>query len=172
MIIGVTGHRDLQEECLSNYEKQVHDLLVILKREHSNVVIYSSLSYGADRLVVQEGIKLNIPFTVVLPMPKDKYILDFNNESLVEFESLLSKAKEVITIALHNGITLNGISSYSKQRDIQYEACGHYIADNCNNLFALWDGKYIGLTGGTGEIVKHYLKAESKNLHHIIVARK
>ena len=41
------------------------------------------------------------------------------------------------------------ISQYNKFRDLQYEASGHYIADKCNTLLALCDGKYIGLTGGT-----------------------
>ncbi len=169
--IGVTGHRDLKQECLEYYKKQVYKLLVNLKSEHSNVVIYSPLSDGADRLVVQEGMKLDIPFVAVLPVPKDKYLMDFNESSLEEFESLLNKAQEIITMPLCNNSTLDEVSSYSKQRDRQYEACGHFIADCCDNLIALWDQKFIGLVGGTGEVVKYYLQTQDKGLFHLLVSR-
>ncbi|MDF1879024.1 hypothetical protein JHD46_05145, partial [Sulfurimonas sp. SAG-AH-194-C20] len=158
--IGVTGHRDLTIECISYYEVQVHSLLSSLKREHTDVIICSPLSDGADRLVVKEGISLSIPFIAILPMPKDKYIRDFDNNSLDEFNYLLHQAQEIIITPLHGNNTLDKISSYSNQRDLQYEACGYYIADNSDNLIALWDGKFIGLTGGTGEIVKYYLNTQ------------
>ncbi len=171
MIIGVTGHRDLKEECLGYYEKQVHLLLADLKRKYSNIMIYSPLSDGADRIIVQEGIKLSIPFIAVLPMPKDKYIMDFNNHSLKEFENLLKQAEEIITTSLCHGNNLEEISAYSTQRDMQYESCGHYIVDSCDSLIALWDGKYIGLIGGTGEIIKYYLNKHNHSLHHLLVSR-
>ncbi len=169
--IGVTGHRDLKQECLSYYKEQVYSLLIDLKREHTKVVVYSPLSDGADRLVVKEGIKLDIPFIVALPMPKDKYIVDFNNDSLEEFDRLLNQAQDVSIAPLYGNNTLDEISSYSNQRDLQYEACGHYIADHSDSLIALWDGKYIGLAGGTGEIVKYYINKQNHKLHHLLVSR-
>lgn len=170
-VIGVTGHRDLKQECLLYYEKQVRSLLIDLKNKYSNIVTYTSLSDGADRLVVKAGIKLGISFIVVLPIPKDKYEIDFDDDSLREFKSLLNQAQEIISIPLSEDTTLDEISSYSPQRDIQYEAAGHYIAENCDSLIALWDGKYIGLVGGTGEIVKYYLTKQDHVLNHLLVSR-
>ncbi|NOR56594.1 MAG: hypothetical protein GQ531_10375 [Sulfurovum sp.] len=100
MIVGVIGHRDLKEECVSYYEEQVYSLLIDLKRKHTDVVVYSLLADGADRMVVKAGTKLDIPFIVVLPVPKDKYITDFDDNSLKEFESLLNQAQEIIAMTL------------------------------------------------------------------------
>jgi len=54
---------------------------------------------------------------------------------------------------------------------MQYEATGHYIANNSNILIALWNGQYIGLRGGTGEIVKYYKQKEQYKLYHLLVSR-
>jgi len=170
-IIGVTGHRDLKEECLEDYSQQISKLLFDLKQQYTDMIIYSPLSDGADRLVVKEGIKLNIPFAAILPMQKEKYIMDFDETSLKEFNQLLCKAYKTITIPLHKGSTNDLISSYSLQRDYQYEDCGRYVADRCDSLIALWDGKYIGLKGGTGEVVKYYLRMKNNILQHIKVDR-
>ena len=158
--VGVTGHRDLKKNSLIYYKKQVYSLLVNLKRKHTHLIIYSPLSDGADRLIVKEGIKLDIPFVVIMPMSKDKYISDFDSSSLKEFNTLVSQAQEIITTP-----------NCPNKRDLQYEFCGHYIADNCDSLIALWDGRYIGLIGGTGEIVKYYLEQKYNNLYHIYVSR-
>jgi len=170
-ILGVTGHRDLKEECIEYYSKQIHELLFKLKTNYPDIIIYSPLSDGADRLVVKEGIKLNIPFSVILPMQIEKYIMDFKENSLKEFEQLLCKADKIVTISLHKNNTEESISTYSLQRDYQYEDCGRYIANSCDRLIALWDGNYIGLKGGTGEVTKYYLETKNSILHHIKVDR-
>jgi len=172
IIIGVTGHRDLKEECLEDYLQQISKLLFDLKQQYTDMMLYSPLSDGADRLVVQEGIKLNIPFVAILPMQKEKYIMDFDEISLKEFNQLLYEAYKITTIPLHKGSTNDSISLYSLQRDYQYEDCGRYVADKCDSLIALWDGKYIELRGGTSEVVKYYLRTKVAKLFHILVSRK
>jgi hypothetical protein len=169
--IGVTGHRDIKKSCIKFYSLQVYKLLSTLKKKYKNIVILSSIANGADRLVVYEAIKLNIPYTVVLPMEKELYKIDFNKDSTKQFEILLDSAIDVITLPLKEGNTTKLISQYNKFRDSQYEFAGHYIANNCNNLLALWDGKYIGLTGGTGEIVKYYKTKKNFKLFHFYVLR-
>lgn len=171
MIIGVTGHRDLKDECISYYEEQVSSLLIDLKREYIDIVIYSPLSDGADRLIVYEAIKLGIEYIAVLPMPQEKYIMDFDIKSAVEFNALINNAKDIVTIPLVNYNTIEEISDYGEQRDLQYEASGRYIADNCDALVALWDEKYINLVGGTGEIVKYYKNQQRYRLYHLLVSR-
>ena len=170
-VVGITGHRDLKLECLDYYREQLFALLVTLKARHTNVLIYSPLSDGADRLIVKEGIKLDIPFVAVLPMLKEQYIRDFERDSREEFNALLGLAQGTITIPLCQDNTLADITYYSSQRDKQYEACGHFIAKNCKTLVALWDGKDIGLVGGTGEIVKFYLTQKNAVLQNLSVSR-
>ncbi len=169
--VGITGHRDLKKECIYYYQNQVHSLLADLQKKHNEIVIYSPLADGADRLIVYEAIKLGIEYIVVLPMPKESYIMDFENGSEIEFNTLLENAKDITVIPLMNDNTLEKISNNGVYRDMQYEACGYYLADSCEILIALWDGKYIGLAGGTGEIIKHYIMKQRYILYHLLVSR-
>ena len=150
--IGITGHRNLDEKFIENYKQKVSIKLKKLKKEYSEIILYSALADGADRLIVYEAIKLDIKFVAILPMKKDVYENDFNTISKIEFDKLLNKAYSIVQIAQKN--------TFSK--DIQYELSGHYISDNSKLLFALWDGKDTGLQGGTSEIVKYHLKNEKE----------
>jgi len=169
--VGITGHRNLKKECIYYYQKQVHSLLADLQKKHTEIIIYSPLSDGADRLIVYEAIKLGIEYIAVLPMPKEIYIIDFDTESVIEFNTFIKNAKDITMIPLANDNTLEEISNHGGQRDMQYEAAGHYIADTCNALVALWDGKSIGLVGGTGEIVRYYTNKHRSRLYHLLVSR-
>ncbi len=169
--VGITGHRDLKEECIEHYEKKVSELLQELQKKHKELVVYSPLADGADRLVVKEAQKLNIPYIAILPMPKNHYIIDFDANSKKEFDSMLNRASEVVTLPLCKDSTLEDISTYNKQRDTQYEAVGHKVADLSDTLIALWDGKHIGLRAGTGEIVEYFKNKKSGVLSHLLVAR-
>lgn len=160
--IAITGHRNLNKEKIPRYRHEVCQQLEILKLQYSEVLIYSALSDGADRLVVHEAISNHIGFIAVLPMPKNIYIEDFDEASKNEFEELIKKAIYVIEIEPLTNPSLN--------KDIQYECAGHYISDQCDVLFALWDGTYNGLQGGTSEIVKYHL-TQNKPLWHLKVLR-
>lgn len=169
--VGITGHRNLKKDCIYYYQKQVHSLLADLQKKHTEIIIYSPLADGADRLIVYEAIKLGIEYIAVLPMTKERYIMDFNNTSAIEFNTLLENAKDITMIPLMNDNTLEQISNHGVHRDMQYEACGYYIADSCEVLVALWDGKSIGLAGGTGEIIKYYIMKQKYILYHLLVSR-
>jgi len=158
--IGITGHRDLNKEQLALYQRKVFLELKQLQNKYDKIIILSPLSDGADRLIVEQALKLDIEFIVALPMPLKEYEKDFTCSSKDEFYSLLSKAKKIITL-----------EDVDKDRDTLYEQAGHYISDNCDILFALWDGKHTGLKGGTSEIVEYYTSKRVYSLYHLIVSR-
>ena len=169
--VGITGHRYLKPNCINHYQKEVSKLLKKLQQKHKDIVIYSPLADGADRLIVNEAIKLNIPYIAILPMPKENYIMDFDKNSKQEFELLLNNANDIMILPLCKGSTIESIATYTKERDLQYEAVGHKIADISDNLIALWDKKDIGLIGGTGEIVKYFKNKKLGILSHLMVSR-
>lgn len=160
--IGITGHRELRKEKITQYKLEVLKQLKILKQQYSKVIIYSSLADGADRLVVHEAIKENIDFIAILPMKKSIYLEDFDCDSKHEFEELIQKAKQIIVMDIPIDISFN--------KDIQYELASKYISDNSDILLALWDGTYNGLEGGTSETVKYHL-SKNKKLWHLKVDR-
>jgi hypothetical protein len=160
--IGVTGHRNLDKRFIKQYSKMVFSELSNLKQIHSKIMLYSAIADGADRLVVNEAIKLNIDFIAILPMKKEMYKDDFNTSSKIDFEALLEQSHEIAYIP-HDNLFI---------RDLQYELAGHYISDKCDILFALWDGRDTHLQGGTSEIVKYHQSKNNKIISHIKVDRK
>lgn len=158
--VGVTGHRDLDKMFIKDYQYKIYKKLLELKQDYSEVVLFSALADGADRLVVHEAIKLNIRLIAVLPMQKELYKDDFDVTSKIEFDKLLTKAHDIVQIT--------HIDIFSKE--LQYELAGKYISDHCDILIALWDGKYNNLQGGTSEIVSYHLE-NKKELWHLKVGR-
>lgn len=158
--VGITGHRDLDKRFIEEYKKQVFNKLDELKQKYHEIILLSALADGADRLVAHEAIKLEIRLIAVLPMQKELYKDDFDVTSTIEFDELLTKAYEILTITHKKPFSKN----------TQYELAGHYISDNSDMLFALWDGKDTHLQGGTSEIVKYHLK-NKKELWHLKVGR-
>jgi len=94
-------------------------------------------------------------------MQKELYQYDFDTTSNLEFEKLLEKVDDIVT--------LPHIKPFN--RDIQYELLGKYMSDNSDILFALWDGKYNNLQGGTSEIVKYHMLKDKYTLYHLLVSR-
>ena len=158
--IGIAGHRNLNKRFIKKYKKQVFKKLDELKQKHNEVILFSPLADGADRLIVYEAMKLGIKYIAVLPMQKELYQEDFDSTSKLEFDKLLKNAEHILTI------------SHTKPfiRDRQYELVGQYISENSDILIALWDGRYNNLQGGTGEIVKYHIKNQ-KELWHLKVLR-
>ncbi len=170
--IGAIGHRDLKQGCKSHYMIEISRLLISLKKKYNNITIYSPLSEGADRLIVEEAIKVGIEFIALLPMDQKHYISDFDTKSKEKFKLLISKAKKIITLPLLSNNKPNStIKDSDIQRDRQYESAGHYIADSCDIVIALWDEKNNKLRGGTSETINYYLKKETYDLYYLPVSR-
>ena len=161
--IGITGHINLKAECILYYRNELLRILKVLKNRYTKVVLYSALADGADRLIVEVAMRLNIEYIAVLPMPKTDYCTDFTEVSSVQFEYLLEHALSIVEMPFY--------SANGKDRDLQYEASGIFISDMCDILIALWDGKHTYLKGGTGEIVKYHLSKKCYSLYHLLVSR-
>jgi hypothetical protein len=141
--IGVTGHRILAE--VEKIEGGIAEALGII--EHSfpseTLSVISSLTEGADRLVVLQVLsRPRSRLLVPLPLPESEYLNDFaTEESKAEFRHLLSQAEEVITLPP------------ASTREEAYEAAGRYLLQHCDVLVAVWDGQAPQGQGGTGGMV-------------------
>jgi hypothetical protein len=153
MIVGITGHRDIFVEDEAELRRLISDQLQALQREFSNtpLLLLSGLAEGADRLVVQVAIELDIAFSAVLPMPQEEYCNDFETvESKQEFTQLLKSAKWVETLP-------NSANSNTSTRNDCYEHLGVYLARYSHVLMALWDGDSTEKAGGTSQVVRYFL---------------
>jgi hypothetical protein len=159
LVVSVTGHRDLVADEVPAIRERVREFLKRMARDYPErgVTVMSSLAEGADQLVAEEALALDIPLVVPLPMPLDIYITDFDTPAAKErFQRLLDQASEVYDLPLAPGNTRASIARHGKNRTRQYGQLGVFLCAHCHILLALWDGKYNDKVGGTGQVVRFH----------------
>jgi len=157
LVLGVTGHRNIDPADRGTLEERVREIIRDLRATYPNtpLVLLSPLADGADRLVARVCVELGLGFQVPLPMPRDVYATDFDDEpARAEFDALLRQADHWFELPLADGVTLDDISHHGPARVAQYDRVGEFIARHAELLIALWDGRTTGKVGGTAEIVK------------------
>ena len=148
--IGVTGHRHLQDQQATS--GAVTAVLARIRREFPAdpatpvvLVVVSALAEGADRLVAAQvmaypGSRLE----AALPFPRTAYARDFATAaSRAEFRALLARASAVWQ------------AQPAPCPEEAYERTGRHIADSCDVLIAVWDGKPARGRGGTAHVVEY-----------------
>ena len=178
--IGVTGHRALQEPeriaaairgVLDTGIWELFDPPVLLENRSTRLAftVLTPLAEGADRLVAKEI--LNSPdavIEVVLPFAEDDYLSDFAEAaSKAEFEELCRKARRVTVLKPLAPSATGAGAVPEEERKRAYERVGRHVADHCDVLIAVWDGRPSRGRGGTAEIVEY---ARRKRLPLIIVS--
>jgi SMODS and SLOG-associating 2TM effector domain 1 len=148
---GVTGHRSIDPDDPALL-KAVRDALQLIRSRCRlgtasttiSLTVVSALAEGADRVVAQEAIGCGASLEVVLPLPADEYLTDFDSAtSRSEFRTLLDQASAVTELPDVGG------------RDAAYERAGRAIVDRSDVLLALWDGRAARGRGGTAHIVSY-----------------
>jgi hypothetical protein len=152
VVIGVTGHRKLENESWAVEEvhrviERIKQLIPPLKNTPIVLCVLSALAEGADRLVVREVLKADgSQLEVIFPLEKEDYLKDFELlESKTEFEGFLSRARRI-----------KRLHTQTSRPEI-YAQVGRYVVDHCDVLIALWNGKPSAGQGGSAEIV-HYAR--------------
>jgi len=143
VIIGVTGHRTLQNPnpVIAGVDKTLH---AIKKNfEYESIVILSPLAEGADRIIAERALAIDgTKLIAVLPLPVEVYQEDFQSPiSIKEFQGLLELADEIIELPR----IIN--------REESYRNVGKYLVAHCDVMIAIWDGQPARGPGGTAEVV-------------------
>ncbi len=153
--LGVTGHRALADPpAVTAAVDQLIDQISQLfdQQSHTPVewVVVSPLAKGADRIVARSVLKRpGSRLEVVTPFSVDEYQRDFTEpDDLAEFKELKSRAVSVVELNKDRPIP---------KRSKGYRHVGKAMADSCEIVIAVWDGKPAGGHGGTGDIVQYLL---------------
>src|SRR5664279_1280003 len=77
LIVGVTGHRDLDPNHLDHIRARVRDVFTELKRScpHTPLVVISPLIEGADQLVAEIALEAEISAALIAVLPWAQHIL-------------------------------------------------------------------------------------------------
>lgn len=161
IVLGVTGHRDLQSEDAEILRATLRHFFEQLQRDcpKSPFKLISGLAEGADRLVAEVALEIGFGLLAALPMPQEDYEQDFDSQqSLERFRDLAAKAESCFVVP-HD----SDLANVEPRRDLKYLALGRYIARHSQIVIALWDGvseqiaadgsKQV-LTGGTADVVR------------------
>jgi len=191
LTVGVTGHRDLVKDEMPALRDQVRAFLIELDADYPDLdlQILSPLAEGADQLVAEVALELDLPVIVPLPMRRDEYEKDFTDDGALErFQQMLAQC-EIISLPIADEDAGGTGVLLATDRERQYAQMGIFISNHCQVLLALWDGKTGGAVGGTAGVVNYHLTAvmpgysvaeESPNLladnendlaYHIAVSR-
>ncbi|WP_327237287.1 hypothetical protein OG349_28455 [Streptomyces sp. NBC_01317] len=137
--IGVTGHRDIPAAARAHIRAAI---LAVLRAQQGSLEALSSLAAGADQLFADLALDRGAELTVVIP--SGDYEDGFDDpEELARYRHLKDRA------------TLEVRMEFPHSTDEAYYAAGAYIADHCDRLLAVWDGRPARGLGGTGDIVRY-----------------
>jgi len=156
IVIGVTGHRDVQESATGDLKRSIQRFLskLAVKYPHSDFILLSALAEGADRLAARAALELpRVRLVTPLPMHKPDYEQEFKTaESLAEFTELLARAENWFELPVSEE-KFDQDDSDSDSRRRPYGELGWYIARHSHLLLALWDGDDANGTSGTAKVV-------------------
>jgi len=157
LVLGVTGHRDLQPHARDAIAARVREVLLHFKTAypHTPLMLLSPLAEGADRLVAEVALESAVGAKLMAPLPmaREIYQRDFKTaESRNEFSRLLDGAAGALEMPTPPGVGAQQLENELSARQDQYAAVGEFIVRHCQVLIALWDGK-PGDRGGTAEVV-------------------
>jgi hypothetical protein len=125
--------------------------LTVITKDHqdSDYYLLSALAEGSDQLVARIAQKIQrIKLIVPLPLPEERYLLDFQTvEGRNTFNQLLKTAVTVITL------------TDSDNHVFAYDYLGSYLVDQCAALIAIWNGEHSNKRGSTGQVIKRAINA-------------
>ncbi|MEE1752439.1 hypothetical protein [Streptomyces sp. SP18CS02] len=137
--IGVTGHRDIPQELHAHVRAAIR---AAFDGRDGSTEALSSLATGADQLFADIALGCGAELTAVIP--SDDYEQGFTDPAeLARYRELKERATREIRLA------------FPHSTDEAYYAAGAYIADTCDRLLAVWDGRPARGLGGTGDIVRY-----------------
>jgi hypothetical protein len=165
-IIGVTGHRKLEDEPA--IRSKVIEAMNQLAAGKNSLIVLSAVAAGADSLVAEAGLDdKRARLRAVLPLEVDDYRRDFDPVEAARFQNLLNRADAISfppgpEKPARGKAPAGAAAAALEDRTAAYERAGFFIVDRCDALIAIWDGQPARGRGGTAEIIAYARKAGKK----------
>ena len=158
LYIGVSGHQQIGDEATIEFvSQQLRELLATFQcQAHENgqdIVAYSALAIGTDRLFVKTALELGIPVEVIIPCSQYEDIYD-STEVREEYRYLLGRCQQVHKLP------------FQECSDDAYLAAGHWIVDHSDLVMLVWNGYPAGGKSGTADIAS-YARCVGRPFLHI-----
>ncbi|HTB63146.1 MAG TPA: hypothetical protein VK737_06120 [Opitutales bacterium] len=150
LFVGFTGHRKVDDVAgsASAIRAALEKVRTLGGRPLAAV---SSAATGGDTLFIEAARSQNLPWTAMLPFPREDFRKDFSAVEWAHAEKLLDDAVQ------------EKIEPPGAPRNQAFLACGVRTVESCDVLIALWNGEAAAGVGGTADIVA-YARAQQKPL--------
>ena len=152
--MAVTGHRDLVADEVDLLRERIRSFFDQLAREYPDLhlELLTGLAEGADWLVAEEAMALDIPVVAVLPFALAEYRKDFDGD-VDAFDALLERCEVRVLPNLEG----EDPATSSEARGRHYAQLGVFLSNHCQVLLALWDGRQLEQPGGTSSVLSYHL---------------
>lgn len=129
MIVGVTGHRDVEQEPGELLAFARLSVAKMVERGCSEII--TGMARGWDLAVARAAYDLNVPYCAAIPFPgqPDRW----PEADQTEWAWAVRRASRQVVVG---GVPL----------DVFYLHRNHWIVNNCHELWSLWDGRPGGGT--------------------------
>ena len=167
--VGITGHINLDEARMKLLTAGIGRAVRFIQKRYPDcaLTVFSPLAVGADRLVARE--LMHDPaarLIAVLPVDEDDYMTDFGTtDSHAEDYGAAEKRQEFRHWLSERAVDIVRIRP-TATRDRAYYETGHFIAEHCDIMTAIWDGQPAQGEGGTGDVIA-IVKDRCKPLVHV-----
>lgn len=140
MRVGCTGHQSLSPSTRRDVAAAIASVLA--DQTEDTLVGFTSLAQGADQLFAFAVLAAGGQMHVIIP--SQGYEQSFTSDQGRDcYTVLLTLAAETTTLP------------FAEPNEDAYLAAGYEIADRCDVLIAVWDGREAAGKGGTGDIVTY-----------------
>lgn len=149
MRIGIGGHQDLGgPDTVEFLQTSFRRLL----QESRPEWVYSALAKGADQVLMQVALELDIPVEAVIPC--NEYEKNYQRDDQTEYWRLYQAARAHYHL------------EFPECRGRAYEAAGHWIVEHSELTVLAWNGKPPGGRGATADMA-HYARFLGKSCLHL-----
>jgi hypothetical protein len=151
-IIGVTGHRDLDETDWPALKQIVNACMteIELIQPAGKWCLITGLAAGADQLVAECALERGWTLHAVLASPEESFASTMSTLDAYKLRNdLLPKCAEVTIV-----------TDTEAEEGSEYVAVACLIVERSETLIALWDGMASRGAGGTADTLTRYLEAK------------
>lgn len=157
LVIAGTGHRYFNDDR-EVLKKQVKEILKKYSDDY-NVIVMTCYAMGSDWLIAECACELGLTTKAIIPLDYEDYIKDVRKDAEANGIAFTADDEMKMRTLLAQTVVCKTI----EDKKYRYFEASKYLAEKCDKLIALWDGRELPLVdkddnpinrGGTYHTIK------------------
>lgn len=172
LTVGVVGHRQLPDHDIPVLFDRLHQAVGDLQREFPgrSLRMMSSLGPGAEQMMADVALELEIPLVVPLPIPLEVYETEFPEPlARTEFYDTLGRASEWYVLPPAVDREQDELSQRAPLRCESRARAGQHVVDRSDVLMAVWDGEPSSKRGAPADVLRYALRFPMQPVRRLLI---